>query len=231
MPQGLRFLLPSQMNFYFYIDLERKLSLDDGKGKPPSSPSSAPVKREKQKSKAKQPIINLVWTIKAFTASFVITVVLSLLSGEVLNRLNIIIAFLILFLFIFIGIVFDMIGVAVTAAEEKPFHSMAARRISVGNTAVSLIKNAQKVSNVCCDIIGDISGVVSGATGAAIAVKLFTAPIFDFWGNLILTSFVAALIVGGKAVFKGVALRYSHNIVYVTAKAVSIFKRKDKRKK
>ena len=205
--------------------------MDDGKGKPPSSSSPASPRREKQKNKTKQPIINLSWTIKAFTASFVITVVLSLLSGEVLSRLHIIIAFLILFLFIFIGIVFDMIGVAVTAADETPFHSMAARRIALGNTAVGLIKNAQKVSNVCCDIVGDISGVVSGATGAAIAVKLFTAPIFDFWGNLILTSLVAALIVGGKAIFKGVALRFSHNIVYITAKAVSVFKRKDKRKK
>jgi len=35
---------------------------------------------------------------------------------------------------VFIGIIFDIIGIAVTSADESPFHAMASRNIMVLNS-------------------------------------------------------------------------------------------------
>ncbi|MFQ8767640.1 MAG: hypothetical protein ACLR8U_14850 [Oscillospiraceae bacterium] len=42
---------------------------------------------------------------------------------------------------------FDIIGVAVTAADEKPFHSMASRKVPEAGEALKLIRNAGRVSS------------------------------------------------------------------------------------
>ncbi len=55
---------------------------------------------------------------------------------------------LLLAAFILIGIVFDIIGVSVTVAEERPFHSMAAHGEKSASCAMQLIRNAEKVSSV-----------------------------------------------------------------------------------
>ncbi|WDC83794.1 hypothetical protein PL321_14940 [Caloramator sp. mosi_1] len=95
--------------------------------------------------------------------------------------------FFVLISIIFVGIIFDIIGVAVTAAEEAPFHSLASRKVKGAKTAVKLIRNADKVSNFCNDVIGDICGVVSGAAGAIIISKLISKGfliIKQFWDCL-----------------------------------------------
>ena len=81
-------------------------------------------------------------------------------------------ALLILALFIGLGILFDIIGVAVTAADPRPFHSMAAHKEKGAKEALKLLRNADRVSSVCNDVVGDICGIVSGATGAVIVARL-----------------------------------------------------------
>ena len=71
-------------------------------------------------------------------------------------------AFLILLVIVMVGIIFDIIGVAVTSADEKPFHSMAARKVPGSQEAIKLLRNAERVSSICNDVVGDICGVVSG---------------------------------------------------------------------
>lgn len=161
------------------------------------------------------------WVITAFALSFCITAVLSFGSSEV-SQLNILVAIPLLLLIIFIGILFDTIGLAVAVAEIKPFNSMAARRLETGKKAVWLISNSEKVSSFCNDLIGDIAGVLSGATGAAIAVKLFPGNVLL---NLILTSLIAATTVGFKAIGKLIAIKYSEKIVFYSAKFLSGFKK------
>ena len=63
-------------------------------------------------------------------------------------------AFVVLACFILLGIVFDIIGVAVTAADERPFHSMAAHRTPGAREALGLIRKANKVSSFCNDVVG-----------------------------------------------------------------------------
>ena len=53
---------------------------------------------------------------------------------------------MVLAVFIGLGIVFDMIGVAVTAADPRPFHSMAAHKEKGAKEALVLLRNARQVS-------------------------------------------------------------------------------------
>ena len=89
-----------------------------------------------------------------------------------MENAGLLLALLILALFIGLGILFDIIGVAVTAADPRPFHSMAAHKEKGAKEALKLLRNADRVSSVCNDVVGDICGIVSGATGAVIVARL-----------------------------------------------------------
>ncbi len=164
------------------------------------------------------------WVITAFALSFCITAVLSLGSDIVVSTMDIFIAIPVLLFFIITGIVFDAVGLAVAIADIKPFNSMASRRMETGKKAVWLISNAEKVGSFCNDLVGDICGVMSGATGAAIAARLFDGLHGDVWLTLIMTSLISAIIVGCKAIGKLIAVKYSEKIVLYTAKVMCGFK-------
>lgn len=67
----------------------------------------------------------LIVTILAFT----ISLLFSFMSESVMPKVGIIVGIMILILFIFIGIIFDMIGVAVTSSNEEPLHAMSSKKI------------------------------------------------------------------------------------------------------
>ena len=180
------------------------------------------VPRRKKKKGQKKKNSQYSWAIKVFFISIVITAFLSFVSGELLNELNMYVALIVLAIFIMLGIIFDIIGLAVATAQEAPFNSMAAQRNVVGKTAVKLLKNAEKVSSFCNDVVG----VISGATGTAIAASLFQTSENAFWWTLLLTSSVAALTVGGKALGKRFAMEKSVMIVTNVAKLLCVFKKK-----
>ena len=87
------------------------------------------------------------------------------------------VAFLILLAIILIGIIFDIIGMAVATADEKPFHSMASRKVAGASDAIKLLRNAERVSSICNDVVGDICGVVSGSASATIAALIVSLSI------------------------------------------------------
>ena len=166
------------------------------------------------------------WVVTAFLLSFSITAVLSAASEKVVEMLHVAVSGLVLIAVMSLGIVFDIIGLAVATADIKPFNAMAAKKSRVGKKGVWLIKNASKVSSFCNDIVGDIAGVVSGATGAGIAAKLFSRFGAEaFFPTLCLTSLIAACTVGFKAMGKGVAMKYSRNIVTIAAKVLCGFRK------
>lgn len=190
---------------------------------PPRSRNEKSTKTKDRKSKKKG---NTAWVVTAFLISFVISACLSAASDKVVDALEVWIAAIVLITIISLGIVFDIIGLAVTTADISPFNSMAARRLKTGQKAVWLINNAEKVSSFCNDIVGDIAGVVSGATGAGIAVKLFSdLGSAAFFPTLMLTSLISAVTVGGKAMGKSVAIKHSTNIVTFAAKVLCGFRR------
>ena len=79
------------------------------------------------------------WPIQVFFLAIGLSAALSLASQGPLSGAGILAAALILALFIALGILFDIIGVAVTAADPKPFHSMAAHKEKGAKEALMLL--------------------------------------------------------------------------------------------
>ena len=159
------------------------------------------------------------WPLRVFWIAVALSAVMSFCSSAALEDSGIWIPVLVLMIFIALGIVFDMIGVAVTAADPKPFHSMAAHKEKGGKEAIRLLSNANRVSSICNDVVGDICGIVSGSTAAVIVAALQR----DFSTTNVLvsigvTALISGLTIGGKAVFKKIAINECTAVVYRVAR-------------
>lgn len=156
------------------------------------------------------------WVVSIFMVTILVSGTISLVSDVVMEESSIGVAFLILFLIIFVGIVFDIIGMAVATADEKPFHSMASRKVAGAQESIRLLRNAERVSSICNDVVGDICGVVSGSASATIAIQVINH--FDFTLpqliSLAMSSLAAGLTVGGKAIGKTFAVNSCTEIVH-----------------
>lgn len=176
-------------------------------------------------SQKKERLKTIRWVVTIFLVTIVISATISLISEEIMAVSGTFIAFMILLLIVLIGILFDVIGVAVTSADDKPFHSMAARKVPGARESIQLLKNAERVSSICNDVIGDICGVVSGAASATIAARILMN--FEFsWPrfvSLAMSAVVAGLTVGGKAVGKTFAINSSTKIVHNVGRVIHFF--------
>ena len=162
------------------------------------------------------------WVVTIFLVTILVSGTISLISEEIMAVSTMAVAFCILLAIVFIGIIFDIIGVAVTSADEKPFHSMAARKVPGAQDAIRLLRSAERVSSICNDVVGDICGVVSGSASATITAQLMMN--FEFSQprvvGLIMSALVAALTVGGKAVGKTFAMNSCTAIVHTVGKII-----------
>ena len=182
------------------------------------------VEETKRKEKIKKEKVNVKWIITVVTVSFVISFCLSFIANSTIPNLSLILGIIVTLIFILIGILFDIIGVAVTTADEAIFHSMNSRKVKGAKVAVMFKKNADKVSSFCCDVIGDICGVISGAAGTTIAAILITKYGFNvLLVGLLVTAIISSLTIGGKAIGKSFAINKSDIILYEFAKFVSNF--------
>ena len=175
-------------------------------------------KQEKQHSDIK-------WFIQVFIMTFVLSMVFSYISANGVSHLNLLSAILILIVVIGIGIFFDIIGVAVTVANEQEFHAKATKKVAGSKDSIKLIKNAPKVANICADVIGDICGVLSGAISALIAIKISSQFEMPFNIQFILSALVSALTVSGKAFGKEIANKNSTEIVHKVGIIINKFKK------
>lgn len=162
---------------------------------------------------------NWKWALYVTLFTFLISSSLSLISSTLLEDAHIYISFVIVLIIILVGIIFDIIGMAVTAADEVPFHAMASRKFYGAKQAIKLIRNANKVSSICNDVVGDICGVISGAASSYIVIKIVTSAdgVAQAIASVGVTGIVASLTIGGKAVGKSIAIEKSNYIVYKVA--------------
>jgi CBS domain containing-hemolysin-like protein len=177
-----------------------------------SKSDSVAAKKERNKT--------IRWVVTIFFVTMLVSGLISLLSDQIMSVSGITVAFLILLFIILVGIIFDVIGVAVTSADEKPFHSMAARKVPGAQESIKLMRNAERVSSICNDVIGDICGVVSGSASATIAAQVLQSINFS-WPQLVtllMSALVAGLTVGGKAIGKTVAINSCTKIVHSVGK-------------
>lgn len=183
------------------------------------------IKREKRK--------NIQWVVTIFMMTILISGTISLVSDEVMANSSVAAAFCILLAIIFLGILFDIIGMAVATADEKPFHSMAARKVPGAQEAIRLLRNAERVSSICNDVVGDICGVVSGSASATIAALILTNVDLG-WPrgvSLAMSALVAGLTVGGKAIGKTIAVKSCTKIVHLVGRILHGLNRVSKKKK
>lgn len=178
----------------------------------------------KKENKEKKEHSEIVWFIEVFISTFILSMLFSYISANGVSNLSLIPAILILILVIGIGILFDIIGVAVTVANEHEFHAKATKKVKGSKDSIKLIKNAPKVANICADVIGDICGVLSGAISALISMKITEQFGLNFNVQFLISALVASLTVGGKAIGKGIANRNSTPIVHAVGVILNKFK-------
>lgn len=159
--------------------------------------------------------------------TFTVALVTSPLSESAVRALNLPLAVLIVAVIVAVGVFFDIIGVAAAAADEAPFHAMAAKRRAGARAALGLVRNADRVAAFANDVVGDVAGTLSGAAGAAIVVRILALRpgLDETIMSVLMVGVVAALTVGGKAAGKGFALNQSTTIVYAAARVLHILEK------
>lgn len=178
----------------------------------------------KKKEKIKKAKVNKKWIITIILVAFITSFILSFISEVTIPNLSIYLGIIITLIFVITGILFDIIGVAVTSADEKVFHSMSARKVKGAKVAVKFKKNAEKVSSFCCDVIGDVCGIISGASTSSIAIILVKNFHFNaLFTSITLAAITASITIGGKAIGKSFAINKSNIILYEFAKFISNF--------
>ena len=181
---------------------------------------SDPAAQKRERHKAAR------WVVTIFFVTILISGIITLLSDIIMSASTMVVAFLILLVIILVGIIFDIIGMAVATADEKPFHSMAARKVPGAQEAIALLRNAERVSSICNDVVGDICGVVSGSASATIAAQIIAN--FDFsWPQVIslaMSALAAGLTVGGKAIGKSFAVNSCTAIVHTVGRLLYTMK-------
>ena len=130
-----------------------------------------------------------------------------------------------------IGIITDIIGTAVTSADEQPFIAMASKRIAGAKQALQLIRRAERVSSLLNDVVGDIVGIISGSAGSVIAVYLVSLGLKSAVASMLITAFTSAFMIGGKAYGKGLAIANSSRIVLTVGRVMAFFSMKRRKKK
>ncbi len=183
-------------------------------------------KKVKQIDKKPRRFVDFKWVFIITLVAFFMSIVFSGLTEVVVPHINAFVGILVILLIVVIGVIFDMIGVSVTAADLRPFNSMASKKVKGSKTAIKLIKNAEKVSAFCNDVVGDVCGIISGSVGILIAqIISLELKLNNSLVTLILTAIIAALTIGGKAMGKSFAINKSDVIIFKVSKIISAFKK------
>ena len=176
------------------------------------------------KKKKSGPSAQYRWAFTVFLMAVALSAVLSLASESMLSGAGVAAAHLMLAVFIGLGILFDIIGVAVTSADPRPFHAMASHKEKGAKQSLMLLRNAERVASVCNDVVGDICGIVSGATGAVIVTQLqWALSLQSVLISVGVTALISGMTIGGKALGKTVAIKKSTQVVYWSGRFLNLF--------
>ncbi|MCR5224381.1 MAG: hypothetical protein K6C11_04465 [Bacilli bacterium] len=166
------------------------------------------------------------WIIIVFILTFILSILFSTVSNLIVLAANNVILFIILLVTISLGVLFDLIGTAAITANEATFHALNSKKIKGAKQGITIVKNNNKISSICNDIVGDICGIISGSIGAILAISLSTTTgINSTVVSVVLAAFISAFTVGGKALLKKVAINYADNIVLSISKILAVFEK------
>ena len=170
------------------------------------------------------------WILTVVCLSFGLSVVMSFVTSLFVESAGLLVALLSLIVLVMIGIITDVIGTAVTSADEQPFIAMASKRILGAKQALQLIRKAERVSSILNDVVGDIVGIISGSAGSVIAVYLVSLGLKSAIASMLITAFTSAFMIGGKGYGKGLAIANSDRIVLMVGRVMAVFEKKGKPK-
>lgn len=169
---------------------------------------------------------NYSWILKVTLFATITSFLISYSSEIIISKLSLIASIIFLIIFIAIGVIADMIGVAITTVPITPFHSMNSKRMRGSKKAIKLIQNAEKVASFANDVVGDICGILSGSIGILISTAISLKFNFNLsLTSLIVTALVAGLMIGGKAIGKSIAINKNVYIVYELSRLISVFEK------
>mgnify|MGYP004509297523 CR=1 FL=1 len=169
-----------------------------------------------------------IWTIKITIVTFVLSLLVSFITEILSSKSNVVVSLLMLTLLVVVSIIFDTIGVAATSCDIAPLHLAENNKVKGAEQAVKLVKNAEKVSNICADVIGDMCGIISGACSAAIVLMFAANNPNEYLFNIMTSGIVAAVTVGGKAFFKKIAIKKSKEVMLLAGRVLCFIKIKRK---
>jgi len=196
----------SEKRYFKLLDKYRRLTKE-----------SIPVKRSSGIEKK-----HILWGFFITLVSFSLSILILFASTSIFRVISAPMAALVVLGIILIGIMFDIVGIAVTAADETPFHSMASKKIKGARQSIMLLRNASRVSSFCNDVVGDICGVVSGAAGTAIVYRVFADSANVSVIEVLVGAFIAAVTVGGKGFTKNIGMNNADYIVYIAGRMLSV---------
>lgn len=163
--------------------------------------------------------------ITVFLGTFIIAAVLSSGTEAILRSFPITLTWILLIIIITIGVIFDIIGIAVAAADEAPHHARAAKKVFGARHSIFLIRRSDKVANFANDIVGDITGTLSGAMGAMIIIILtnqYSSLLnWKILLNVVMLALIASLTVTGKAWGKTIAINEANRIIDITGRILA----------
>lgn len=174
------------------------------------------------------------FSVSIAVITFVLAAIFSVVSSSILSGVMWVTGFFIVLIIVFIGVFFDMLGVAATAAKETPFHAMAAERVFGAKEAILIVRNADRFASFCNDVIGDISGVISGTASTLVVIQLASVlghgegTTVQIMIAVMMTSIVAAFTVGGKAMGKFLGMHHSTSIIFFVGKFIAFLDKKFK---
>ena len=162
---------------------------------------------------------SLRWAFKTFILSIFLSIVFGIVSQSLFPNISAYFSVFIILFFIFISVIFDMIGVSVASLKKEKLELL---KDEIGyKTAVKMSNNIDKISSFCGDVVGDICGILSGAGGVSLVVNMHiqNQSVFFLVTSLI-SSFIAGLTIFFKAVMKTYAVENSLNVIMKVAKTL-----------
>lgn len=170
------------------------------------------------------------WIVKILLITFILSSLMSLIAEASLSSISLPMAFVVLLIFVFTGVFFDALGVAIATVSITPFISMASKKVQGAKEGIYLIKRADIVSNLCNDVVGDICGIISGSAGTAIVLILSNTHAPSLWISVIIIASIASITVSGKALGKIIAMKDNTKIVLYAGRIIHILLSSFKRK-
>ena len=166
----------------------------------------------KKNDKKKQGTLKHILLV--FSGTFFCATLVSFVTNAAVESITAVsLVFLVLLLVVAVGVIFDAVGVAAMSADIVPFNARSSRKAPGAVITLKLLRKADVVANICCDVVGDICGIVSGALGATLVVILGDSLMNTVLLAALMSGLVSALTVGGKAVMKGIAIRNADSIM------------------